>query len=51
VLETRWFAAMAGEPAGIGQIAVDGLWLISDPNASGGADDAWWISTEPVTPD
>lgn len=45
----RWFARMPrSEPADIWRVRVDGLWLESDPNASGGADDTWMIAGRPI---
>jgi len=46
----RWFASMPRPgPADIWRVRVDGLWLESDPNASGGADDAWMIAAQPIS--
>lgn len=47
----QWFADMADGDADIWQVAVDGLWLISDPNASGGLDDGWAIAPDPIAPE
>ena len=47
--DARWFAEMVrGEPADVWKVRVDGLWLISDPNASGGLDNHWAIATDPI---
>ena len=48
----RWFAGMHGPgPADIWRVRVNGLWLEGDPLASGGGDDAWMISPEPIPAD
>jgi hypothetical protein len=47
--DAGWFAAMVhGEPADIWRVRVDGLWLVSDPGASGGLDEHWMITTDPL---
>jgi hypothetical protein len=48
----RWFAGMPRPgPADIWRVQVDGLWLEGDPGASGGGDDDWMISPEPIPPE
>jgi hypothetical protein len=45
----RWFAGMpAPATADIWSVSVDGLWLEGDPSASGGGDDDWMISAQPI---
>jgi hypothetical protein len=47
----QWFADMAGGDADIWQVVVDDLWLVSDPNASGGLEDGWAIAPEAIAPE
>jgi hypothetical protein len=48
----RWFGSMSGAgPADIWCVRVDGLWLESDPSASGGFDDGWMIAAGPIPPE
>jgi hypothetical protein len=46
-----WFADMAGGDADVWEVVVDGLWLVSDPNASGGLEDGWAIAPGAIGPD
>lgn len=39
---------MPGEPADIWSVRVDGLWLVSDPNDSGGLGDDWMVARQPI---
>jgi hypothetical protein len=49
--DAQWFADMAGGDGDIWQVSEDGLWLVSDPNASGGLEDGWAIAAEPIAPE
>jgi hypothetical protein len=47
----RWFARMPGAGlADIWCVRVDGIWLEGDPAASGGGDEDWMISPQPIPP-
>ncbi len=37
-----------GREVDIWVVALDGQWMISDPNASGGLDDGWTICLDPI---
>jgi hypothetical protein len=37
-----------GREVDIWAVALDGQWLISDPNSSGGLDDGWMICLDPI---
>jgi len=39
------------ERADVWRVRVDGLWLESDPGASGGADDSWMIAPCVIPPE
>jgi hypothetical protein len=47
----QWFADMAGGDADVWRVVVDGLWLVSDPNAGGGLEDGWAIAPEAIGPE
>jgi len=38
-----------GREVDLWAVALNGQWLISDPSASGGLDDGWMISLDPIS--